>query len=356
MTSSRRRALALVALVSLATAASETRVLAQSAGELETARALNKEGKELRAAGKLHEALLKFKAAHDLGRTPVTGIELARTEVLVMQLVEAREVCLGIARLPVADDETERSASARDEAEKLAEELRPRIPSVLVRLSNVPLGRAPTVLIDRVVVPAAAAGEPQKVNPGRHEVAAKIGQGPEESVIVDVREAETKEVPLTLRPEMPVLPPTPSGSSSAASSALPPSSPPSDADHAAHGEAPKKNKLVTVGFTIAGAGIILGSMTGLLAMSKKNNLDALCKGTQCGPDAYDDLDAARTWGTFSTVAFGVGAVGAAIGLYALVMHKDDPRPATRDASSGRAIKPRANVWIGPGSVGVHGSF
>ena len=336
--------------MSLGTALAEAPVLAQSAGELETARALNKEGKELRAAGKLREALVKFKAAHDLGRTPVTGIELARTLVLLVQLVEAREVCLGIARVPVAADETERSVAARSEAEALAEELRPRIPSVLVRLAGVPLGKTPIVLIDRVVVHAAAAGEPQKVNPGRHEVAAKIGLGPEASVIVDVKEAETKEVELTLKPEPLATPP--SGSSSGA----PP--PPSDGDHAPVES--KKNKLAVAGFTVAGAGLVLGSMTGLLAMSKKSNLDALCKGTQCPPEAYDDLEAAKTWGTFSTIAFGVGAVGAVLGIYALITQKSaapehGERPTSTQGAS-RPARPTANVWIGPGSVGVHGSF
>lgn len=354
MTSSRRRALALVLLLSLGTVSTELPALAQSASELETARALNKEGKELRAAGKLREALVKFKAAHELGRTPVTGIELARTQVLLVQLVEAREVCLGIARVPVAADETERSVAARREAEALAEELRPRIPSVLVRLSGVPLGKTPIVLIDRVVVHAAAAGEPQKVNPGRHEVAAKIEQGAEESVIIDVKEAETKEVELALKP----LAAPPSGSSSAASPPPRPPPSPQSGDHAP--VEPKKNKLAVAGFTVAGAGLVLGSMTGLLAMSKKSNLDALCKGTQCPPEAYDDLEAAKTWGTFSTIAFGVGAVGAVLGIYALVTQKSATQergenPTSTQAAS-RPARATANVWIGPGSVGVHGSF
>src|SRR5258708_1177786 len=107
-----------------------------SAQELETARTLYKEGKELRAKGDLPGALEKFQAAHALGNTPVTGIELARTYALVGQIVEARETCLYIARMPVAPDETEKSAEARADAAKLAEELRPRIPTLLVRVDE----------------------------------------------------------------------------------------------------------------------------------------------------------------------------------------------------------------------------
>ena len=101
-----------------------------SAEDFATARALYKEGKDLRAAGNLKGALEKLTAAHTLGRTPLTGIELARVEVQLGLFVEAREVCIGIGRLAVEPDETPRSAEARKDAAKLADELRPRIASL----------------------------------------------------------------------------------------------------------------------------------------------------------------------------------------------------------------------------------
>src|SRR4051812_21621751 len=107
-----------------------------SAQDFATARALYKEGKDLRAAGDLKGALEKLTAAHTLGRTPLTGIELARVEVQLGLLVEAREVCLGIARLAVEPDETSRSVEARKDAAQLAEELRPRISSLRVKVTT----------------------------------------------------------------------------------------------------------------------------------------------------------------------------------------------------------------------------
>src|SRR5580692_1619828 len=113
-----------------------------TAQELETARSLYKEGKDLRAAGDLRGAIEKLRAAHALGNTPVTGIELARTYATAGKLVEAREVCLGIARTPVASDETEKSVDARAEAARLAEELRPRIATLVVDVTGLAAGEA----------------------------------------------------------------------------------------------------------------------------------------------------------------------------------------------------------------------
>src|SRR5262249_44422469 len=109
-----------------------------TAADLETARALFREGQELRARGELSEANDKPRAAHAAGRTPITGLELARTHEMLGQLVEAREVALDVARIPVASDETERSAEARAQAAQLADALRPRIPDLTVRVTGAP--------------------------------------------------------------------------------------------------------------------------------------------------------------------------------------------------------------------------
>ena len=122
MTSSSR--LALASLLAVLTVASVAAAQQQpSAADLETARSLYKQGKALEAKGDDKGALDKLTAAHALGRTPLTGIELARLQARLGMIVEAREVCLSIGRTQVASDETQRSADARTEAAKLAEAL-----------------------------------------------------------------------------------------------------------------------------------------------------------------------------------------------------------------------------------------
>ena len=61
-----------------------------TAAEFQTARELFKQGTRLRAAGDLPGAIEKFRAADELVRTAITGLELAKTEAQAGQLVEAR--------------------------------------------------------------------------------------------------------------------------------------------------------------------------------------------------------------------------------------------------------------------------
>jgi hypothetical protein len=188
---------------------------AQTAGDLETARALYKEGKELRAKGDLRGAIQKLKAAHAVGRTPITGLELARTHELLGQLVEAREVALDVARIRVAPDETERSTEARAEATRFAAELRDRIPDVTVHVLGVPVGAFPEVVIDGRALPPDLVGEPFKVDPGTHDVTvvgARVGAT--SRARVEIAEGESREVTLAY-PTSTGSPPAPSADDAA---------------------------------------------------------------------------------------------------------------------------------------------
>jgi hypothetical protein len=308
---------------------------APTAQELETARTLYKGGKELRAKGDLRGALEKFQAAHALGNTPVTGIELARTSALVGQIVEARETCLSIARMPVAGDETEKSAEARAEAAKLAEELRPRIPTLFVQIAGLATGERARLLIDDVGVPEAAQSEPQKVDPGRHEVVARVGEGKAARQVrgaAEVKEGESRELTLTLPPPLPAAPaekeqetaPAPRGMSTLGK--------------------------LSVGTAVAGA--TLGVVAGISAMNKKNQLTTECPGMVCTNEsgAADDLSAARRWATVANVSFVVAGVGLAAALVSLWSGSGgESAPPARATSS-------ATPWVGLGMAGVHGHF
>jgi hypothetical protein len=198
---SRLRVAFFVATLAMAPAAR-----AQTAADLETARALFKEGRELRAKGDLRGALEKLRAAHAAGRTPVTGIELARTHVMLGQLVEAREVALDAGRIRVAADETERSVEARADAARLADELRERIPDVTVHVSGVPGDVVPDVSLDGKALPAALLGQPFKVDPGEHVVVVVAPGGATSRATVAVGERESRAVAVAY-PAVGVAPP-----------------------------------------------------------------------------------------------------------------------------------------------------
>src|SRR5690606_2365598 len=150
-----------------------------SAQDIETARQLYNEGLSLRDEGDMEGALEKFRAAHALGNTPLTGIELCRAHAALRQPVEAREACLAVGRIPFMRQETSRSKNARQEAARIAEVERGKIGSLRVKIMGVPVGREATVTIDGALVPPEALDAPRALNPGVHVITARVDDGPE---------------------------------------------------------------------------------------------------------------------------------------------------------------------------------
>jgi len=323
----------------------------RSAGDVESARQLYNQGIELRDKGDTRGALEKFRAAHALGNTPITGLELCKTYATLAQPVEARETCLGVARIAPTAAETSRSQEARAEAGRIAEEVRARMASLRIHVTGAPPaspGRELSVHVDEAVVPAAALGEPRAVNPGSHTLVARIGNGPETRSVVELREGETKEVTL------PVQAPPEDGAGQGVAGPGP-----------GQGTGPRmrqpSNGLATAGFVVAGVGVGIGSIAGLVAFSQESDLSSTCTDKICGRSDHDSLDSGRLWANVSTVAFVIGGVGLAAAVYALLdPPKPRPTPALGTLGS-RAALPRATgVTVtpdfGPGGVGVHGSF
>jgi hypothetical protein len=324
--------------MAFATEASSQAGAQPSAADMETARTLYQQGRQLREQGNVAAAMDKFKAAHALAGTPVTGIHLAQSQADLGLLVEARETCLSILRMQVKPDETERSVEARRDAAKLAELLEPRIPSLVVRVDGVNQGVTPTVTIDGQAMPAAALGMVRKVNPGRHEVRVAASGYLEAMEQLSLAEGESRELALTLRP-------APPGSEQPAAVVPPPGAMaprPPPRNERKEGMSP----FAVAGFVVAGSGAAVGTLSGLLAMQQASELEDKCTGNECPPDAHGDLDNGRMFGTVSTVAFGVAAVGLTVGIVALLAQDDEPE----------APPPRVSPWVGLGSAGVGGVF
>lgn len=344
MTSSRRFLLATALLASgLAAGLAPSTALAQrSAADIESARQLYNQGIELRDKGDLRSALEKFKAAHALGNTPITGVDLCKTYAALRMPVEAREVCLGVGRIPPLSGETSRSQEARAEAARVAEEVKPKIASLRIRVGGVPAGREPTVTVDGFAVPAAALGEARAIDPGVHDVVARVGGGPESRARFEAREGESKELDLTV--QAPADEPPPPGYG-----------PPGQGQYGGQARpAEKKSPLGTIGFVVAGVAGGIGAAAGLAAMSSKSDLDKECANKQCGQDQHDDLDRAKTLGNVSTGMFIVAGLGLAVGVYGVVSNASRS-PA---ASAAPPAPRRASITpdLGPMGVGVHGSF
>lgn len=288
-----------------------------SAEDIETARAMYKEGKELRAQGDLEGSLVKLRAAHTLAATPITALELGRAFLLVGDLVEARETWLSIERLPVKPDESSKARAARADALKLVDKVSPRIASIAIAFDppRPSGGPDPVVRVDDRDVPIEALGVARKVNPGHHTVVVAIGRA-RASTDVDLREGEAKTIPIRLddEPAADAAPPPPAPTASAGASGV--ASNPSVAVAPPPPEKGRTSALVYAGLGTAAAGVVVGGVTGILALTRAATVKQGCVDKLCGPDHHDDLDGSRAMGTVSTIAFvaaGAGAALAAIG-------------------------------------------
>lgn len=309
-----------------------------SASDIESARQLYNQAMDLRARGDQRGALEKFKAAHALGNTPITGLELCKAHASVAEPLEARQACLSVGRIQPTSNETQRSRDARAEAARLAEQQRARLATIRIVLSGVPAGAAASVFVDGAPVPPVALAEPRVLNPGRHDLSARVGTGPESKTAFDAAEGETKEITLVVEPP-PAAPvpataplPVPAGS-------MPPEEP-----------SRRTSPLLVAGLVVAGIGVGIGSATGLVAMKAKSDLDLRCPGGACGKNDHNTLDDARALADVSTASFVIGGLGLGLAAYGLLF---PPSPAPRrSAAYGFSASPA----IGPTSAGVHGTF
>lgn len=325
-----------------------------TAADKETARGLMSEGRADRDKGDLKAALKAFSGADALMHVPTTGLEVAKTQAALGLLVEARDTALRVSRTPAPPGEPVPFKQARDAASAMNDDLESRIPSLTVTVKNVPDGATAAVTIDGASVPSEALGEPRKLNPGHHVIVAKAG-GADGKQEVDLAEKDRKQVAIE-------LPAAPAAAAAGTDAPAGTTDTPAGADQAeSTGKSGFSKVLVFGGFGVAGAGVIAGTITGILSMSKTNSIKSspLCVGNPlvCGPGESSDLNSAKSMATISTVSFIAAGAGAVLGVVGLLTGNSSsaastaPEKAPTEESTSR-IEP----WLGLGAAGVRGTF
>ncbi|MDB4936057.1 MAG: hypothetical protein JWP87_3029 [Labilithrix sp.] len=298
-----------------------------SAGDLATARNALKEGLALREQGDLLGALGRFTTAYDLVQTPVTAFELAKTHLLMGHVLQAHELFIKIGRLPPALEESQRSATAREEANRLAADLEPRIPTLRLHL-RLPPDATAAVRIDEDPIVTTGAVTPRAVDPGKHVIIAHAGDGPELRVTVDVAEGETKDVDLAPQWVPPKAPVTPPGGGQVV-------------------YLRQTNPLVFVGFTVSSVALTLTGVAAVLAVNAAGRAHDRCGSDYCPQHVRDsDVTEMGTW----LVVTGV-AGGATLAFFTLAVLSIG-KPVNEKVTAHAGARP----YIGPGSAGVVGSF
>ncbi|KYF77813.1 hypothetical protein BE17_26015 [Sorangium cellulosum] len=202
---------------------------------------------------------------------------------------------------------------------------------------------------DGVELTAASLGMALPVDPGEHVVTTQVGGGPvvEQRITLARSERHTLELRVTSgAPELSATPQPAAGSQTTSATqpsrteALPTAQAPGLGDTGMSGR--QLGALVAGGIGVAG--LVLGGVTGAMALSKKSVIEEHCEGTVCTVEGKAAADDARLPGTLSTVGFGVGVVGLAAGV---VLWLTAPSPVAVK-SGPRSV--RAAVDVGPTGV------
>ncbi len=311
----RRSALVLALLSASLPWGSALRAAEPSAADRASAKDFLREGKDLRDAGDHAGARKKFEAAYALVPTPITGSLLARELVTLGLLVEAREVLGAIEQMPAKSTESADGRQARADASALLAEILPKIPVLEVQLEGAE-GKAVALKIDGETVPAVAAQQGIRVNPGKHEVIATV-DGSERAQTVDAKEGQRATARFDLAvvvappkpaepPKEPAKPPAPIAPAEAQPPKLVPvrlAAPPADTP---------SSSTKWIGVAGVGAGVVAMGVSGILGLSARSTYNdatsAHCPTGPCDAAGQQGISDARSRASTATIVFGVGAL------------------------------------------------
>ena len=265
-------------------------------------------------------ALVEFKRAYEISNNYVILYNLGQTNFQLRDYASA----LSSFEKYLSAGGSQIAAARRQDVEKDLDDLRGRVAKVTIEAS----APGATISVDDVVVGKSPLAGPITVSTGpRKFTAAKEGL-PSVTRTVELAGGDKATVKLDFPAPAAVPPPPPERRVEPTPSS---------------GVSP----IAFVGFGVAVVGIGVGTTFGILALGTKSDLDARCPDRVCPVDARDKGDTLSTQATVSTIALGVGVLGAAIGTYFLLAGGSPAK-----ASTSAAIAP---YFSGSGG-GLEGRF
>lgn len=334
-----RSTLALCA-VAVCSVVSSAHAQEPSSADRATARTLAQEGYEALRDHDYTKALDRFSRANQLVRAPTLLRDLARAQVGLGRLVDAHETYSTILREGVSSEAPQPWIKAVEDAKTELAALSPRLSWVIINVNG---PAHPRVTINGAPVAESSLGVRRAADPGRHEIRALAAGYYTAKKTIEIKEGETVNIAFDLEDSPP--------------DAAPKSEEEAGTVEVATVKDPAWRKPVTIGaFALGGAGIAVGGVFGILAMTKQNQLSSDCEERRCGPDNKDNLDTYRTYGMASTIGFVAGGVATAAGVVlvlvrpqVLVKQESAPKDSARNHFSW-------SPFVGVGSAGVEGTF
>jgi len=301
-----------------------------SASDRATARSLAGEGYQALQDKDFATASDRFSRADALVHAPTLMIDWARSLVGLGKLVEAQERYEQIVREGVDARAPKSWLRALSDASAELAELKPRLAWVTISVSG---SDAPHVTIDGTAVPPAAIGVRRAVNPGASLVRVQAKGYLAQKKVLDLREGAEEAVAFSLEPD-----PDAQAANAAHDRPLPAPAP-----------APAHDPtLMYVAFGVSGAGLVVGGVTGALALGKRSQLANACRSDRCLSDKASLIKSYHTLGTLSGVGFSLGVAGAGVGVALWYLNRN----SNHAPSQGLVVHP----YLGVGSIGAVGSF
>jgi len=282
--------------------------------------------------------------AESLHHAPTILGRLGECQVAMGQIVQGTENLNSVVREPLAANAPQVFRDAQTRAQKVLTSATPKIAYLTLRLD--PADAKANVLVDGKAVPPALIGAERPTDPGTRQIEATAeGYLPVKSQVTLLEGAHQElavkfeKDPNFVAAAAPAVAPAPITPAPAVPPGTDASAPPQQKSHTA----------AFVAYGVGGAGILVGSIAGIIAISKSGDCPSkLCK-------SQGDLDSLKSTATVSTIGFGVGVAGIALGTILLVVsNKQEAPPATASAHLDRKFS--VQPWFGLNSAGVMGTF
>jgi hypothetical protein len=300
---------------------------AQPATDEAMAESLFREAKALMAKDSYAEACPKFAESQRLDPGTGTLLALAFCHEKAGKVASAWAEYTSVLLAADKAGQSERSKVARSRIaalEPLLPHLAVRVPDAMRSVAGFELKR------DGIVLGAAAWGTSSPVDPGEHAVDATApGHKPFHATVTLAPSAAGEIVVTELEREAVIAPPAPTEPPASVPVVGPPREPEPEPDGSGRR---------TVGYAVGGVGIVglgIGSIFGISALGKASDANSACPDTRCAnADAVRTNDEAKTAATVSTVAFAIGAVAVAAGVYLVLSAPSSKKSATARALAG----------------------
>ncbi len=304
-----------------------------SAEDRATARSLAGEGYQALQQKDYSTAADRFSRADALVHAPTLMIDWARSLVGLGKFVEAQERYEQIIREGVEPKSPKSWQKALNDAGVELSALKPRLAWVTISVSGSNEAR---VTIDGAPVPPAAIGVRRAINPGERTLRVVAKGYLVQKKTLELAEGSDTQAEFALEPDP--------DQQAQGSNLLDNSAP------ATQAVVDKRNPIpMYVAFGVGGAGLIVGGVTGALALSKKSSLSDVCNSNgDCPSSERDTLNSYHALGTISGVGFGVGIAGIGAGAALWFLNRSSDRPP----ASGLTVRP----YVGFASAGAAGSF